>query len=159
MKRLRPGLLEVMVVRVKTGEMPPQLRRATHLLVQRSLKGSLTLIAKITFLCTSFTLIAKMRRQIRACLLNLRQSCRSRWQRRQHRLFVAASHSIEIFTRSSSSLRRAMPHNLTAGGCMAEVAMTTLTWTFVGGGELISYYYTGITLTIYSSNSFFSSGG
>ena len=84
-----------------------------------------------------------MRRQIRAaepCLLNLRQSCRSRWQRRQHRLFVAASHSIEIFTRSSSSLRRAMPHNLTAGGCMAEVAMTTLTWTFVGGGELISYY-------------------
>ena len=84
-----------------------------------------------------------MRRQIRAaqpCLLNLRQSCRSCWQRRQHRLFVAASHSIEIFTRSSSSLRRAMPHNLTAGGCMAEVAMTTLTWTFVGGGELISYY-------------------
>ena len=58
-----------------------RLRRATHLLVQRSLKGSLTLIAKITFLSTSFTLIAKMRRQIRAaqpCLLNLQQSCRSR---------------------------------------------------------------------------------
>ena len=63
-----------------------RLRRATHLLVQRSLKGSLSLIAKISFLSTSFTLIAKMCRQIRAalnhsCLLNLQQSCRSCWIR------------------------------------------------------------------------------
>ena len=53
--------------------------------------------------------------------------------------FVAVSRRISTRYDTDDFIPITMPHNLTAGGCMAEVAMTTLTWTFVGGGELISY--------------------
>ena len=38
---------------------------------------------------------------------------------------------------------------------MAEVAMTTLTWTFVGGGELISYYILYWSYTCFHQTHFF----